>query len=179
MSNFKKALILIVVLSVLMPLGTVSADTGPKPTMDFTFIQQANGAPLTIGSGILDQCEQPDCSDAAPLVVGGPQRFTCDSISCHALSYGFSKYNRLEIMFSDGKTRKSNVFQTAYFNSTYTVTIRPDDLLVEPQLGPGVFSDLTPFLSLPVTWLLLCGCCVGILVILVAVFLIRRSRKKK
>jgi len=72
MSNFKKALILIVILLVLMPLGTVSADTGPKPTMDFTFTQQANGAPLTIGSGILDECEQPDCSDASPLAVGGP-----------------------------------------------------------------------------------------------------------
>jgi len=179
MSNFKKLLILIAVLSVLLPLGTASADTGPKPTMDFEFTQQTNGAALTIGSGILYECELSDCQDAAPLVVGGPQRFTCDPIRCHALAYGFTQYHRLEIQFSDGKTRKSNVFQTAYFNSTYKVTIRPDDLLVEPQLGPGVFTDLTPFLSLPVTWLLLCGCLAGLLVILPAIFLIRRSRKKK
>jgi hypothetical protein len=179
MSNFKKLLILIAVLSVLLPLGTATADTGPKPTMDFEFQQQTPGAALTIGSGIFYECEQSDCRDETPLVVGGPQRFTCDSTSCHALAYGFTQYHRLEILFSDGKTRKSNVFQTAYFNSTYKVTIRPDDLLVEPQLGPGVFSDLTPFLYLPVTWLLLCCCCAGILVILLAVFLIRRSRKKK
>ena len=179
MSNFKKALILIAVLSILLPLGTVSADTGPKLTMDFTFTPQAPGAALTILSGTLYECDQADCRDAAPLVVGGPQRFTCDSTTCHALAYGFTQYHQLEILFSDGKTRKSNVFQTAYFNSTYKVTIRPDDLLVEPQLGLGIFSDLTPFLSLPVTWLLLCGCLAGLLVILLAVFLIRRSRKKK
>jgi hypothetical protein len=179
MSNFKKAFILIVIFSALVPLRTASADTGPKPTMDFTFTQQIPGAALTISSGILYECDQADCRDAAPLAVGGPQRLTCDSTSCHALAYGFSQYHRLEIQFSDGKTRRSNIFQTAYFNSTYNVTIRTDDLLVEPQLGLGVLSDLTPFLSLPITWLLLCGCLVGLVVILVIVFFIRRSRKKK
>jgi hypothetical protein len=154
-------------------LGTVSADTGPKPTMDFTFTQQTPGAALTILSGTLFECNQPDCSDAAPLRALGPQRLTCDASSCSALAYGFSPYHRLEIQFSDGKTRQSNVFQTGQFNSAYKVTIRPDDLLVEAQFKPDLFS--------PSIYLIICGCLAGILVIVVllVIFLVRRSRKKK
>jgi hypothetical protein len=172
MTNFEKVLILIAILSVVLPLGTVSADTGPKPTMEFTFTQQAPGAALTILSGNLYECKQPDCSDAAPLKQLGPQRLSCDASSCSALAYGFSQYHRLEIQFSDGKTRQSNVFQTAQFNSVYKVTTRPDDLLVEAQFNP--VPDPTG------AYLIICGCLAGILVILVllVIFLVRRSRKK-
>jgi hypothetical protein len=173
MSIIKKVLILIATLSVILPLGKVSADTGPKPTMDFEFQPQTPGAALTILSGTLYECDRPDCQDAAPLQALGPQRFSCDAASCHALAYGFSPYHRLEIQFSDGKTRQSNIFKTAQFNSAYKVTIRPDDLLVEPQFNLDLFS--------PGTYLLLCGCLAGILVIIIllAIFFIRRSRKMK
>ena len=144
MVSLKKVLIPIVLLLALLPLGTVSADIGPKPTMDFEFIQQTPGAALTIaGTAIFFECEQADCQDEKPLGVGGPQRFSCGTISCHVLAYGFTRYHRLEIQFSDGKTRKSNVFQTAHFNSVYKVTIRPDDLLVEPQFGWDSFSNIS------------------------------------
>jgi hypothetical protein len=171
--NFKKVLILIAIIFVLLPLGTVSADTGPKPTMVFTFKQQASGAALTIVSGTLFECNRPDCQDAAPLKALGPQRLTCDATSCQALAYGFSPYHRLEVVFSDGKTRQSNVFQTDQFDSMYKVTIRPDDLLVEAQFSLDLFS--------PRTYLIICGCLAGILVviILLVIFLVRRSRKKK
>src|ERR1041384_1216310 len=122
-----------------LPVSIVLADTGPKPTMEFAFKQEATSTPITIDSGTLYECEQSDCSDAAPLQQLGPQGFFCDAQGCRATSYGFRPYHKIEIQFSDGKTRQSNIFQTAGFNSKYTVTVRPDDLLVEAQLTPGNF----------------------------------------
>ena len=76
--------------------------------MDFTFTQEFPGTQVSIVSGTMFECQQSDCSDAKPLMEAGPQRFSCEATSCHALAYGFSDYHRLEIQFSDGKTRQSN-----------------------------------------------------------------------
>ncbi len=157
--------ILFLLLSSFLPLWTVSADVGPKPSMDFEFKQGFSGSPVTITSGILLECERPDCQDAKPLEQLGPQRFSCGATSCSALAYGFSTYHRLEIQFSDGKTRQSNVFETAQFQSSYKVTIRQNDLLVEPKLSLNLFSTTT--------YLLLCACClIGVAVLIVAIVLI-------
>lgn len=129
-------------LQLLLPAQLVLADTGPKPTMDFAFQQEFSGESVTIMSGVLYECEQSDCSDAAPLEEAGPQRFTCEASNCHALAYGFSPYHRLEIQFSDGQTRQSDVFETAGFDSRYMVTIRSDDLLVEAQFSLGIFPPI-------------------------------------
>lgn len=159
-------------LAVLLPAGAVLADTGPKPSMEFQFTQAQSGEPLTISSGILYECDQPDCSDAAPLEEGGPQGFRCEANSCHAIAYGFAPYHRIEIEFSDGQTRQSNVFETAGFDSRYTVTVRPDDLFVEAEFSLGIF---------PRTGTVLVACTCGILglglVVGLAVFLARRSKK--
>ena len=169
----KKWLLLLISLLVFLPAGVALADTGPKPTMDFQFQQEmTEEPPLTITSGILFECDQPDCSDAAPLEEAGPQRFACEIISCRATAYGFAPYHRIELEFSDGKTRRSNVFETAGFDSKYTVTIRPDDLFVEARFGLGGF---------PRTAIILIACCcavlgVGIVVGLI-VFFLRRSSK--
>lgn len=163
-------LLLFLLIQFLIPAQIARADTGPKPTMEFTF----SGEPVTITSGTLYECDQPDCSDAAPLGEFGPQRLTCGTDNCSALAYGFSTYHKLRIEFSDGKTRESNVFQTAGFNSVYTVTVQPDDLLVKAQFSPlGAFS---PNLTLVV----LLGCClcfIGILLIGLILFFIRRRPK--
>jgi hypothetical protein len=127
MAKRRIVLLLVVLVQFFRPEQIVRADTGPKPTMEFTF----SGEPVRITSGTLYECDQPDCSDAQPLGEFGPQRFTCEADSCSALAYGFSTYHKLEIQFSDGKTRESNVFQTAGFDSIYTVTVRSDDLRVE------------------------------------------------
>ena len=157
----------------LMSTHVVLADTGPKPRMEFTFKQESSGEPLTIVSGIMYECEQADCSDAPPLKELGPQGFWCDTLSCGAIAYGFSPYHRLEIEFSDGKRRQSDIFQTAGFDSTYTVTIRPDDLLVESQFSPG---SLFPRMGIIV---LLCACVLagGALAAGVIVFLLLRRAK--
>ena len=169
----KQVFILSFLLLTLLPLYTVSADVGPKPSMDFTFKQVTSASPLTITTGILFECEQSDCQDAKPLQEVGPQSFSCTETGCSALAYGFSTYHRLEIQFSDGKTRQSNVFKTAQFQSSYHVTIRPDDLLVEPKFTLNLFT--------PLTYVLLCGGCLVGIAILVAliIFLVRRSKKKK
>src|SRR6266508_6629987 len=171
-TKFRKQFLLLLLLVVLLPAQIVLADTGPKPTMDFQFKQELTGEPVTITSGTLYECDQSDCSDAAPLQELGPQRFTCNANSCSATAYGFATYHKIEIQFSDGKTRESNVFQTAGFNSRYTVAVRPDDLLVEAQFSLGV---LPPVFIIVIT----CICAfVGLaLVVGLIVFLIRRSKK--
>lgn len=166
----KKLFFILIFIQLLWPVRVVLADTGPKPSMDFTFQQELAAGQLTIISGILYECELPDCSDAAPLEEGGPQRFTCEANRCYAMAYGFSPYHRLEIEFSDGQTRQSNVFETAGFDSSYTVTIRPKDLLVEAQFSPGTFLRTGTILAA-------CLCCllgIGLLAGLV-VFIRRRA----
>ena len=172
MTKFRIFLLSFILIQLFLPAHVVLADTGPKPTMEFTFEQELTGEPVTITSGILYECEQPDCSDAQPLKELGPQRFTCDVSICHALAYGFSPYHRLEIQFSDGKTRQSNVFATAGFASNYTVTVRENDLLVKAQFS--LFS-LAPTTMI----FLLCACAlvVGVLLIGLIIFIARRSRK--
>lgn len=167
----KLSLLLFSVVVFLIP-QVARADTGPKPTMDFQFRQEMTGEPpLTITSGILFECEQPDCSDAMLLEEGGPQGFFCELNSCYATAYGFARYHQIELEFSDGKTRQSNIFKTVGFDSKYMVTIRPDDLLVEARFSLGVFPRTA-------TILVACICAiVGIgLVVALSMFLLRRSK---
>jgi len=166
-------LVFFIVLLALWPAQTALADTGPKPRMDFQFQQEMTGEPpVTIMSGILYECDQPDCSDGALIEEVGPQGFRCEVIRCSALAYGFAPYHRIVVEFSDGKTRQSNVFETAGFESNYTVTIRPDDLLVEAHFTLGGF---------PRTALILTACFCAVLgvglVLGMILFLLRRSKK--
>jgi hypothetical protein len=59
-----RILLLIVLIAAMLPLQTVSADTGPKPTMDFQFMQTFQGPTATILGGVLDQCDRSHCQDA-------------------------------------------------------------------------------------------------------------------
>jgi len=164
------SLLLVVILMALLAPQKVSADVGPKPTMAFQVMQAFPGSAVTILSGSLDQCERSDCQDATPLARLGPQGFSCEVSACHALAYGFSTYNRISIQFSDGKTRQSNIFKTDQFQSVYKVTIRKDDLLVEPQISLNLFS--------PWTYLLLCICCLVVIAAVVGVILLIVRRRK-
>jgi hypothetical protein len=148
-------------------------DTGPKPTMEFAFAQEALATPVSIVSGILYECQQSDCSDARPLEELGPQRFTCSTDSCSALAYGFAPYHRIEIEFSDGKTRQSNIFETAGFDSRYQVTVNPEDLLVD-----ALPSTPAPRWTMAVLLLCACALCGGVLLVALTVYLIWRSTKK-
>lgn len=166
--NSKKLRLIFIFLSILLlPSHIVLADTGPKPTMEFTF----SGQDVTIVSGILYECDQADCSDAAPLEELGPQGLYCETTSCRAIGYGFAPYHILEIEFSDGTTRASNIFETAGFDSKYDVTVEPDDLLVEAQFSLGMIPRTGTFIAL-------CGCLLfgGIVVLTGVVFFLRRRQ---
>jgi len=170
--KLRKLFLLLLCLQILLPAQIVLADTGPKPTMDFQFKYESTEEHPTIISGILYECQQSDCSDAAPLQQLGPQGFRCDSESCSATAYGFAPYHKIEIEFSDEETRQSNIFQTTGFNSKYTVTVHQNDLLVEAQFSLGI---LPPIFIIVIT----CICAlVGVgLVVGLIVFLMRRSKK--
>jgi hypothetical protein len=106
------------------------ADVGPKPSMEFRFVYEIEGEPAIV-AGQQMQCEEADCADAQPLEELGPQRFYCSGITCSSMAYGYTTYNQLVIRFSDGVTRTSNVFSGGTMQSTYRVTVRADDLVVE------------------------------------------------
>ena len=168
MSNLKKILILVAMILIFLPLKTVSADA-PPPSMDFEFHSQTSGAALTIMSGKLYDCGKSDCKNETSIPI------YCDETTCHAIA-GYSSY-QLEIRFSDGTTRRSNIFQNNSAYTVYKVTIRPDDLLVETQSTSGYQSGSAVF----ELFLIICICLTGILVmvVLLIIFLRRHSRKQK
>ena len=170
MTNLKVVILSFLLVHILFPARAVLADTGPKPTMEFTFKQEPDLLPMDISSGIMYECQQVDCSDAAPLEQLGPQGFRCDTKSCSATAYGFSPYHKLRLQFSDGKTRESNIFSTAGFESKYLVTVRADDLLVEAQ--SNMFPRITKVLLL-----CLCVMVIGLLVIGFIAFFLRRRQE--
>lgn len=145
----------IVVLAVPHP---AYADVGPKPSMEFEFIQAA-GAPVVIVEAVLLQCQDPDCLQSYPLEEIGPQRFLCNAGSCSSMAYGYAEYQRLQVKFSDGKTRQSNIFRKKYFEARYQVTVRPLDLLVEEQRG-----SLNP-LGVVLVSAIVVGCLLGLIMI--------------
>jgi hypothetical protein len=105
------------------------------------------------------------------LEEAGPQRFTCEVNSCRATAYGFAAYHRIELEFSDGKTRQSNIFETAGFDSKYMVTIRPDDLVVEARFSLGFFPRTASLLIACVCALVGVGLVVGLIF-----FVLRRAK---
>ena len=167
MKSSRLHIVLLLLVLTLLPTSVVLADTGPKPSMEFSF----TGTDVTIVSGILYECNQPDCDDAEPLADIGAQGLYCEATSCRALAYGFADYHILEIEFSDGTTRESNIFETAGFDSKYKVTVQPDDLLVEAQLN-------LDFITGSPLWVVLCCCAltVGLLAVTGAVFFLRRRK---
>lgn len=116
-------------LLVLVPAAR--ADVGPKPTLDFVFVYET-GAPLTITGGeLLQRCDETTCVDGKPLQQAGPQHFSCTESSCSSMAYGYSEYQQLVIHFSDGVTRKSQIFTRSSFSNQMRVTVRENDLWVE------------------------------------------------
>jgi len=149
-------LLLLIMLTV--PIDTAQADIGPKPSMEFEFEYETE-VPYEILDGIQLECDNPDCSDAEPLEDLGPQRFTCELISCSSMAYGYSPYHRLQIRFEDGKTRQSNVFESDSFSMSYRVIVREDDLRVEKIRGR----------SNPLGWTLIALLIGGLLAILLSI----------
>jgi len=172
MTKFKGLFLSFILILSFSLARVVFADTGPKPSMEFQFKFDPGVEESTIVSGILYECSLPDCTDAVPLEEVGPQGLYCELDSCRALGYGFAPFHILLIEFSDGVIRRSNTFETAGFDSYYTVTVRPDDLMVEARLSLGT--------SLRASWYFIACACMLMgagLVIGLIVFFVRRSAK--
>jgi hypothetical protein len=171
--NYLKSFLLLVFLISFLSFQTAYADVGPKPSMNFDFTQTLNDNQLTIVTGKMYECEQPDCSDATELQQLGPQGFECEEYSCNALAYGFSDYLKIEIQLSDGSVLQSNVFQKAgWLNSKYKVSIQDGALFVESKFN---------LIQSPTSLLLLCvgGMLFMTVAIVVVILLIVRSRAKR
>lgn len=126
-----KILVAIVFCALFAPM-VARADLGPKPTMDFYFMDKT-GRSLSVVSGQLIECEDAQCNKSAPLSEMGPQRFECNVYqknSCFAMAYSFSPYHKLSIVFSDNKTRESNVFASETFDARFNVQINSSSLLI-------------------------------------------------
>lgn len=118
----------------LIPLAGVGlVDVGPKPHLEFSLVFE--GDEVQVESGTLYECDLPDCSDARPLEEMAVQGFRCYENTCIAVAYGFARYHRLVLVFSDGVTRRSPVFETQGHLSNYVVTVRESDLLVTPRFN--------------------------------------------
>lgn len=108
--TFSKIMIIAVCILVIgIPFQTAYADMGPKPTAEFDFIYETS-EPLEIVEASLMECETSACLQPLALEEMGPQHFTCEQGRCTTMSYGYADYLYLEITFSDGITRQSNVF---------------------------------------------------------------------
>jgi hypothetical protein len=163
---FQLALFAILLLGVSRHNHVAQADTGPKPTMDFDFEFESGVEDSAIVSGILFECNAQDCSDAAPLQEVGPQALYCEPESCRAIGYGFAPYTLLEIEFSDGVTRRSNIFEPIDFDSYYTVYVRPEDLRVEPRFSAEAIPTWAMILIACICALIGIGLVVGLVVVL-------------
>lgn len=119
--------VLLVLWMALVPVSAVHADTGPKPSMDFT-LQFEGDAQEVVGVTLLE-CEDSTCVDAAPLEELGPQGIHCGGTNCHALGYGFSPFHKLILQFDD-RTLESNVFEKKAFSAAYQVMVNADGLQV-------------------------------------------------
>lgn len=118
----------------IIPTYSTFADTGPKPSMNFTFIFETTPAP-EVSSGTLLECSDAACATSEPLKQLGPQHFDCSTSLCSSIAYGYSEYQRLVIEFSDGITRTSNVFTKTKFAADYKVSVYADRLEVVEQAG--------------------------------------------
>jgi hypothetical protein len=102
----------------------------PKPSMTFSVLFTEPGQ--TIRSGVLLTCEDAGCARPEPLPREGPQGFDCQPQSCYARAYGFPPYAMLDLTISDGRTLKSNVFNTPTMLGEFTVTVAAASLNVQP-----------------------------------------------
>ncbi len=159
----------------ILVLTTFNADIGPKPSANFTLTYETSTT-LDIVEYALMQCEDAACATSYPLEDLGPQGIDCTQFACTSFAYGYADTMQLVITFSDGVTRRSNLFGKENFNADYNVTVRATDLLVEEVGGSA-----SPYETLATTVYVIIGsvCCLGLAVVVLIIFLIVRKRRAR
>lgn len=137
----KKLLSVIVLAFCIVPLW---AGISPKPEMDFTLIYQIERTPaVKPDTSEQIQCQDNQCIESDPLGEYGIQKLYCRPDGCFSIAYQYEPFQRLVLDFSDGVTRRSNVFRTpAKLRNSFAVYVRDTDLLVEPSPKPQNFNAL-------------------------------------
>lgn len=105
---------------------------GPKPTLYINFVEPKNQPKLAITSAALFNGNSPT-GKFTPFQEIGPQRLRVYPDKLFAMAYGFAKYLRLEVKFSDGVTRKSQVFQATGMSSHFDMSLQGNSLLLKPS----------------------------------------------
>lgn len=180
-NQFHRVVVLLILsLLIIHPWQHARADIGDKPTLNFVFIFEGD-TPLTITEGVLYACSDSACTDRQPLRELGPQRFTCTESSCSATTYGHPDFMQLEITFSDGFTRQSDVFTTSGFHVRFSVAVGVSSLTIveESTSGPSA-SDVLPAASfIADSTLILTGLIVIAFVVLIILLIVSIMRSRK
>jgi hypothetical protein len=147
------------------------ADMGPKPSAEFEIKYAIEPIPNLTDYALLE-CKDAACEETTLLEELGPQHFDCTQYECSSMSYGYTDYLQIELTFSDGVTRTSNIFTKKHFNAVYTITVRADDLVVKETGGSG-----NPYVIFLIV--ILAAICLVLLAVIGAIVLIVRAVRKK
>lgn len=190
--NAKKIYLLIGIVLIMgfLPQRNVSADMGPKPTMNFEFGLEAIEPDEILSIKLLECDSSPACENEYLFEEKFPsdarQYFgSCDLQGCSFSYYDFDEYHRLAVQFSNGVVLKSNVFKNSYFDSRYKVMIQRDSLYVEELRGNnwqivqtifGVIYELVVYegLAIPII-----GVILVVLTVIVAYTVFQKDGVKK
>ncbi|MFH1236694.1 MAG: hypothetical protein V1685_07255 [Parcubacteria group bacterium] len=105
-------------------------DMGPKPSASYDFTYETIERPTIVDAQLI-QCADSLCQESYTLQNVGPQYFRCEASSCSSLAYSYDNYSKLVIIFSDGKTRESNVFENSQsLSARYSIIVTNDSLTV-------------------------------------------------
>ena len=121
-------------LTVLLALSlSAYADIAPAEQISYAFSFEGI-APVRIVPEQSEQlqCEDNQCLDPKPLGKFGIQSLNCDEVSCYAVSYDLSPYQKLVIKFEDGSVKESEVFpKPSGRKNAMKVKVTPNALTVE------------------------------------------------
>lgn len=118
---------LFLLIGFLIPLRSVSADIGPKPTFRFIYDFSGLSSPPEIGDVILYQCLDLNCAEKEVLSEVPGQKLECDPEGCSVSLLTGRVAWQIEIVLGE-KILVSAPFEKEGFYSTYSLKISEDHL---------------------------------------------------
>jgi len=132
--NIPQLIMLIIFSSLVwLPTGRASADIGPKPTLEFRF-SYPPGQSLYAVSGTLLGCTDADCLETTTLKNNPYISLHCQADSCSGTLFNSDQLMRLQVLFSDNKTRLSNPFTPSAMRNVYSVKVQDNDLALSRNI---------------------------------------------
>jgi hypothetical protein len=116
-----------------LPTGKANADIGPKPTLEFRF-SYPPGQTLSAVSGTLLGCKDANCLETTTLKNNPYVSLRCQADTCSGTLFSGDQLMRLQVLFSDHKTRLSNPFTPSAMRNAYSVKVQDGDLVVSRNI---------------------------------------------